>query len=749
MNVLVTALLSSLALAVALPAQLVTRFAADVERERPLPEHPRPQWVRDAWQSLNGPYDYAITPRDAPAPQRYDGTIVVPFPVESTLSGVARRVAPDQRLWYRRTFALPPRAPGTRTLLHFGAVDWQAVVTVNGIEVGRHEGGYDPFTFDITDALAAHAEPAAHELIVAVHDPTDAGPQPRGKQVRTPGGIWYTPVTGIWQSVWLEHVPPRRLHSARTSFDGTRWRMTVHHTDVGADATLQVEVRSGTDVVRRLDAKTTGSATTLDLTPERIRRWSPADPHLYDVTLRLRADAATLDAVHTYQGLRTIDVAAGADGIPRLRLNGVPSFQLGALDQGYWPDGLYTAPTDAALRSDVEFAKEIGFDMLRKHVKVEPSRWYHHCDRLGILVWQDMPNGDTAAKWSPDGAHDGTEMTRSPASAAIYERELRAMVEALREHPSVVVWVPFNEGWGQSGTVATARLLAELDPSRPVDAASGGNDFPVGDIRDLHDYPGPARPPIDGTRAIVLGEFGGLGLPVAGHLWQADRNWGYRTFADAAALTNAYVASIDRLRFLIDEGLSAAVYTQLTDVEIEVNGLLTYDRAKRKLDVAAARAAHARLAGPPRKIVPIVATSETQPQRWRYSLADVADEASDWRMPDFDDRSWREGDGGFGTKGTPGAIVRTTWDTSAIRLRRAVDVPAEPLHDPHLRIHHDEDVEVWLDGERIAQASGYLTAYAYIPVPKALLTPGRHVLAVRCRQTRGGQYVDVGIVDVR
>jgi galactose mutarotase-like enzyme len=559
------------------PAQsrpLVTRWAAEVTPDHVLPEYPRPQLVRSAWTSLNGPWEYAITDSGAPRPPKYDGTIEVPFPVQSTLSGVRRAVSPAQCLWYHRQFTLPSAAARDRWLLHFGAVDWDATVYVNGRRAAEHRGGYDPFTIDVTSFVRGAG---AQDLVVRVWDPTDTGEQPRGKQVLHPESIWYTAVTGIWQTVWLEPVPAAHIDDLVVTPDLDAGTVTVRVQAAGARASgaVRVTALAGDSVVARARG-TVARGVTLHLT--HLRPWSPDDPFLYD----LRITLASGDAVTSYVGMRKIAVDRDSAGVLRLFLNHRPLFEFGVLDQGWWPDGLYTAPTDAALRADLETIKGLGFNLVRKHVKVEPDRWYYDADRLGMLVWQDMPSGDID----------------SDAGRREYAAELARVVDARRNHPSIVMWVPFNEGWGQHDTRATVAWLKRHDPSRLVNNASGWTDRGVGDVSDVHAYPGPDIPAPDAQRALVLGEFGGLGLPLAGHTWVDANNWGYRRFGDRDSLWAAYRDLIAKLRALTARGLAAAVYTQATDVEIEVNGVMTYDRAVVKLPPEAA-ALNRTLYGPP------------------------------------------------------------------------------------------------------------------------------------------------------
>jgi len=714
---------------------LMTRWAKQVSPRKALPEYPRPQMVRKEWMNLNGLWEYAIVPKDQVQPAKFDGEILVPFPVESALSGVMKAVGPDNRLWYRRTFKIPGKWKDKRVLLHFGAVDWDATAWVNGKKLGSHRGGYDPFTFEITDALRDGGE---QEIVLSVWDPTDAGSQPRGKQVLKPRGIWYTAVTGIWQSVWLEPVPESSIEKIELTpdVDAEQLVLRVYPRGVSRE-THQAEKYSVTAEV--LDGKKRvalgrgllWSAIKIKIPDAKL--WSPDTPFLYGLKVALTQEGAAVDEVSSYFGMRKIEVKKDESGVNRLFLNNEPLFQFGPLDQGWWPDGLYTAPTDQALKHDIEVLKKLGCNMLRKHVKVEPDRLYYWCDKLGLMVWQDMPSGNN----------------KTDADKEQFELELKRVVTALRNHPCIIMWVPFNEGWGQHKTEHYVAMLKEMDPSRLVDNASGWSDKVVGDVHDIHKYPGPAAPPIENKRAAVLGEFGGLGLPVKGHTWQEKKSWGYRSFKTREELTEAYVNLLARLRPLIAGGLAAAVYTQTSDVEIEVNGLMTYDRAMVKMDLKKAAAAARRLYLPPPIIRTIVPTSQRLGQKWRYTTSRPA---AGWEKPDFDDSAWAEGTGGFGTKGTPGSVVRTEWKGPEIWLRRWFELKDTDLGRPHLAIHHDEDAEVYINGRLVASLKGYTTGYVQVELDadasKALRT-GRNCIAVHCKQTGGGQYIDLGITDVK
>ena len=549
---------------------LMTKWSKDVSPDKVHAEYPRPQMVRKDWRNLNGLWDYAIRPKGDPRPATFDGRIMVPFPIESALSGVMKSVGEKNRLWYRRTFEVPDDWKDRQILLHFGAVDWETAVWVNDRKVSRHQGGYDRFTFDITNVLEA-AGP--QEIVVSVWDPVDTGTQPRGKQVRRPRGIWYTSVTGIWQSVWLEAVPQSYIKSLKIvpDIDAGTVTITAMCSDDADGLSVEAQVKDGWSP----KGKTTGRVGKPIVIPIKdAKLWSPDSPFLYDLKVTLnRSEGKKVDEVDSYFGMRKISLGRDKDGFTKMMLNNKFVFQIGPLDQGWWPDGLYTAPTDEALKYDIEVTKKLGLNMARKHVKIEPDRWYYWCDKLGLLVWQDMPSGDEYIDPSePD-------FERSEKSARQFELELKNLIENFYNHPSIIVWVPFNEGWGQYATGRIAKLIKQLDPTRLVDSASGWADRGVGDMHDIHSYPGPAMPKPEEKRVIVLGEFGGLGLPIQGHTWQDEENWGYRSYKNREELTAAYKNLIKNLHPMIAKGLSAAVYTQTTDVEIEVNGLMTYDRA--------------------------------------------------------------------------------------------------------------------------------------------------------------------------
>jgi len=565
---------------------LQTPWAELVDKKCPHPEYPRPILKRSQWLCLNGPWDYAVLEKGCVEPDRFDGTILVPFCIESQLSGVQKPLGENQELWYRRTFDVPREWKGRRLLLHFGAVDWQADVYVNDIHVGTHRGGYAPFCFDIAPFLNAKGP---QKLVVRVWDPTNKGFQPVGKQTLTPRSIWYTAVSGIWQTVWLEPVGDCYLTRVNTTADLRHGSLEVSLQSVTggrpciAEAVLTEEGRE----VSRARGLADG---TLRLAVPEARLWSPEHPFLYGLRITLRQDGRVVDEAESYAAMRTVGTERDWDqGCVRLLLNGKPYFQYGPLDQGWFPDGLYTAPTYEAARYDLETVRNLGFNMVRKHVKVEPDYWYHLCDSMGILVWQDMPSGDYGNQWEPYKYNGGTDRPRSAASAANYYAEWGEIMDLCGQHPCVAVWVPFNEAWGQFETEKVAEWTRERDPSRLINPASGGNHRNCGDIFDFHHYPHPAMFISDPNRANVLGEYGGIGLPLPGHLWKEDQNWGYVKFQNKQEVTDEYVKYAEQLKGYVNRGFSAAVYTQISDVEGEVNGLLTYDRRQLKVDSSRVR----------------------------------------------------------------------------------------------------------------------------------------------------------------
>lgn len=579
------------------PLKIQARWASAVSPSNALPEYPRPQLVRSQWQNLNGLWSYTITAKDAPLPTQYSGSILVPYPLESALSGVQKPLQRDQLLWYRRAFTLKPGADGQHTLLHFGAVDYQATVYLNGQEVGAHTGGYQSFTVDLTE----WAKPGDNELVVKVYDPTESGPNPHGKQ-----GVQYTASSGIWQTVWSETVPQTYIENLIMTPDVDRSQLQLQVKLKGAQTgyTVQATAKNGPVIAAK---QTVRGTTALHLRSPHL--WSPDDPFLYDLEVRVLKDGKTVDDVKSYFGLRKIEIKKDAAGIDRIFLNDRYTYNLGVLDQGFWPDGIYTAPTDDALKFDIQAIKAMGFNTIRKHVKIEPDRWYYHCDRLGVLVWQDMvPPGNTTAE-----------------GRAQFESEVKANLEQLHNHPSITTWVLFNEGWGAYDQERLARWIKRLDPSRLLNGHSGPfyreqifesfrhmdpaslsklmsdagasnvlvgtmidarpQNWVAGDMTDFHNYPDPKIPPAEPGKARVVGENGGIGVFIEGHVWNDLPGYGY-VQVTPDQMPNAYAGIVDKLKALAAIGLSGSIYTQPYDVESEQNGLMTYDRAVIKIPLA-------------------------------------------------------------------------------------------------------------------------------------------------------------------
>ena len=560
--------------------RLTTPWAELVDSISVLGEYPRPIMEREDWMSLNGYWDYAICDSGMVCPDSYDGRILVPFCVESYLSGVEKPVAKDSELWYHRTFTIPEEWAGKHIILNFGAVDWRADVWVNDRHLACHKGGFTSFSIDITDALCDSVQ----ELVVRVWDPTDDGYQLRGKQSLEPHTIYYTAVTGIWQTVWIEPVMQEHISRVTTfpDYDNAQVRLLANTEGDMTDCSLRVRVLYDDEVV----ATASGNAIdTLTIQmPEDFLSWTPDNPWLYDIQVELVRDDDVLDEVKSYTAMRKFSCGKDKSGRKNLLLNDIPVFQFGPLDQGYFPDGLYTAPTDEAMLNDLQKIKRCGFNMVRKHLKIEPARWYTYCDRMGIIVWQDIPSGDSAIAVDNNLPSKVPYNLRSEESAQDYMNELDEIMTQLMPYPCISTWVLFNEGVGQFNTQEIAQWTKERDPSRYVNAASGGNYHYTGDMLDSHHYPSPFICQSSRNYALVIGEFGGLGLTMSGHAWKNTTGWAYIDFTTRSQLQKYYEIYTSYLYVLKYQGLCAAVYTQLTDVEIETNGLMTYDREIMKID---------------------------------------------------------------------------------------------------------------------------------------------------------------------
>ena len=584
--------------------RISTPWAEKVSPKNALPEYPRPQMIRKAWESLNGLWDYSIKAVDAAAPQAYEGQILVPFCVESSLSGVGRMVGADSVLWYRREFKVPSSWK-EKVLLHFDAVDWKAEVWLNGSLIGVHTGGYTAFSFDITGQLRKGRQ----ELVVKVWDGTDNDEQPRGKQVSNPRSIWYTSVTGIWQSVWIEPVGKAYIKDYNCISDIAQSSVVVIPEVEGDADEVKVTIFEGAEgwdaekgkAGSKIASSSAEPGKPITLEVPGAHFWSPDSPYLYPVTIEAVKDGKVVDKVNAYTALRCCSEMVDSNGHKRMALNGEPCFQYGLLDQGWWPDGLYTAPTDEALVFDIVKTKEWGYNFIRKHIKIEPSRWYYHCDRLGMMVWQDMPSvaenikakpDDPNKQWGRKAYGTGLDYPLSESAKANFYKEWEEIMTQLKKFPCIVVWVPFNEGWGQFDTEAVVAFTKALDGSRLINSASGGNHRHCGDILDSHNYPKPKMLlRSNGEQIDVVGEYGGIGCAVENHTWKEDGNWGYKGLCENGeqVLEKYRRYALEYLLPSVADGISAAVYTQTTDVEGEVNGIMTYDRKVIKVDEAQLR----------------------------------------------------------------------------------------------------------------------------------------------------------------
>ena len=738
MNIKHTLILIFLVLPALLPAQswqpkkaiLMTRFSRDVTAEKVLPEYPRPQLEREKWLNLNGVWQYQPgTGENEDMPKgKLSDIILVPFPVESALSGVMEH---HDRLWYRRSFTVPSAWKGQHLLLHFGAVDYESEVYVNGKSFGVHKGGYDPFTIDITPALKTSG---TQELTVRVFDPTDNGGQPRGKQTLHPQGIMYTSVTGIWQTVWLEPVPALHIDEIKMvpDIDHSLLHITVNTgTASVANYSVTVKVKDGNAVIKTVNAKPN---TAFDIPVANAKLWSPDSPFLYGLDIALLQGGKKTDAVTSYFGMRKISVGE-EDGYKKLYLNNHFLFEIGPLDQGFWPDGGYTAPTDEALKYDLQMIKNYGFNMVRKHIKVEPYRWYYWADKLGLLVWQDMPSPNSYTRNTP------------PVDTAEFATELTRMVKLHYNSPCIVTWDIFNEGQGQHNTAGLVKMVRNLDSSRLINQASGGEHFGVGDYLDIHSYPPPAVP-YSTTQVLACGEYGGIGYVIPGHTWKIGPT--YIMIDNQKDYTNLYDQfANDLVLYKTNKGLSAAVYTEITDVEVELNGLLTYDREISKGPVETIRASNTKIINDKSYISDILPTSEKNARTWRYTTEQPP---TNWFATSFNDSAWKTGLGGFGTAGTPGSHVKTVWNTNNIWLRQEFtlgNISQINRGDLVLYMHHDEGAEVYINGIKAAVRKDVTSGYIVVPMTPeskaALISNGKNVIAVSCTQTGGGQYIDAGI----
>jgi len=717
---------------------LVTRWTAGVNPGKLLPEYPRPQMVRKNWENLNGLWEYAIVGKRDAQPVSFQGQILVPFPLESALSGVKMELDTSKCLWYRKNLQVPKSWQKEKVLLHFGAIDWESAIIVNNKLLVTHKGGYDPFTVDITDAIDRNK--TNQEILVKVTDPSEKLPVAHGKQVFKPSGIWYTSVTGIWQTVWLESVPKQYITGLKMTpeIDEGNLFLEVQTNDNLPNYAFEAKIfESG----RQIATIAGISGQTIKIPVKNPKLWSPTSPFLYDIKVQLKKGNQIKDEVASYFGMREIEQAKDHNGVKRIMLNHEPIFQYGLLDQGYWPDGLYTAPTEEALRYDIELTKLLGFNMIRKHVKVEPDRWYYLCDKMGVLVWQDMPNVDTETPRNDFQKH-------TKASSEQFEKELKLMIDNKYNHPCILTWILFNEGMGQYDTKRLAKWINDYDTTRTVNATSGWNDKAAGDIHDAHIYPGPGSPEPENERVAVLGEFGGLGMAVSKHLWQERDNWGYANFKNASDLTQAYKNLLVNLRSLVEyPGLSAAIYTQTTDIEQEINGLITYDRDSVKIIPALIADVTNNLYKPLPKIK---STSIVIGEKaiWKYT---VSVPAENWNTVLFNDSVWLNGAGGFGVSGSERSVSKSPWETKELWMRHTFNLD-EKLQNPYLRISYKSKFAVFINGEKIEECQGQSNGYYYFAFDgkeKESLKPGTNIIAVKVDRSESNcQYIDVQLVDV-
>jgi hypothetical protein len=711
----------------------MTRWSADVDPKNPLPDYPRPQFVREQWKNLNGIWEYQPGKEKdkPPVGQTLASSICVPFGVESALSGVMEL---HDRIWYRRSFTVPADWKGKNILLHFGAVDWESEVFINGVSAGIHQGGYDPFTYDITTQLKADE----NELIVRVFDPTEHGGQPRGKQVTTPHGIMYTPTTGIWQTVWMEPVAQTYIKDLLINPDIDKGQMTltvdIAHPQAGTQ--IVATVKDGDHVVATVhsDPSRTVPAATMTFAIPQPKLWSPDTPFLYDLEIEQKQDGKTVDKLASYFGMRKHSIGKRpSDGQIVLMLNNEPIFEKGPLDQGFWPDGIYVQPTEAAMISDIDAMKSMGFNFVRKHIKVEPARWYHHCDKVGLMVWQDMPSCDSYL--------GKIDFPRPPVDTAAYKRELKQLILTKRNTPCIIQWVPFNEGQGQQAfdTGEIVAMIRSLDPTpRTIDEASGNDIHGFGDVNDVHSYPEPAVRPPNGKQALVCGEFGGVGLFVKGHSWEQSGK-SYVMVSTADDLFYLYAEFMGQIYSLKQtKFLSGYVYTELTDVMTEINGLLCYDRTPKLPFEKIKQVNDWNFPQPAYKA--IIPTSEQTPQTWKLTDAHPGGGPNAWQQTAYDDSKWKQATGAFGTQGDH---VGTKWTGGDLWLRKHFNpgtlTPSEVDRIVFI-LRREGASEIYLNGMEANVQHGNNRAfdshYEHRPlmtdVRQSIVLNGDNVIAVHC-----------------
>ena len=559
--------------------RIKTKWGSNLDINNIWKEYPRPQLERKEWINLNGPWFYSVTEIGSPKPKEVDGTILVPFPIESSLSGVMMNFTNEQIIWYEKDFKIPQNWYDKNILLHFGAVDWKCVVYINDIKVGEHSGGYSPFYFNITNQI----KKGINKLIVKVTDPTDEGCQPIGKQVLNPETIYYTSISGIWQTAWLEPVNYQHIENIEINNNFDEKEINIKF-KLNSQELLPMNIYlifNGSNI-RNIQGFSNEN-NIIKLKDNEFHEWSPSEPNIYIIKAELlNKNNKIIDSIVSYTTIRKVEQKKDESGYYRIYLNNKPLFNMGTLDQGYWPDGLYTPPSEEAMIYDINKLKQLGFNTIRKHIKIEPYRYYYYCDKIGMLIWQDMPSGDRQNnKWEFLKLNAGDDVNRSEESKNNYYKEWSEIIDNLKFFQCIIVWIPFNEGWGQFDTEKVVEFTKKQDSTRLINAASGGNHRICGNFLDLHSYPHPAQYLKVDNLINILGEFGGLALDIKGHTWKED-NWGYKTCKSKEEVTEKYEEYINLLINSF-KSFSAAIYTQTTDIEIEINGLITYDRAEIKV----------------------------------------------------------------------------------------------------------------------------------------------------------------------
>lgn len=729
-------------------ARIMTPWSESIDPENVLPEYPRPQMVRDSWMNLNGLWDFTkVEQMVYNAEQSFDKKILVPYPMESAISGVMDTLHMQNRgkvFLYRRFFTVPTEMKDKNILLHFGAIDWHSEIYVNGIKVGAHKGGFDPFKIDITSALKTSGE---QEVQVFVRDYQEFGGYPHGKQKIGEKKIWYTPVTGIWQTVWLEPVSDVHIDKLviKPNIDNKTVNIKVATDNQSETATATIKIYDGESLVS--ETPNVKANTDVSIPISSLKLWSPTSPFLYDMEIELSDNGKVTDKVESYFGMRKISMGE-KNGKPCMLLNNEYLFQYGVLDQGYWPDGIYTAPSDEALKFDLEKTKEFGMNLSRKHIKVEPARWYYHCDKMGLLVWQDIPN--------PGYGENGKIMGEDTDLRENFHREMINIIEALENYPSIVVWTIYNESWGQPDQATTkfaVDIVRNLDPDRLINAASGWNDYEHGDLKDTHWYPAPnINPNPENKRVSVCGEYGGITMFVKGHQWLGGSEMTYTTVDTPEELKNTFIEFINKVLLLQADGINAAVYTQITDVEDEENGLISYDRKVVKVNeqqIAEIKEAIDRNAT--MSSFAVLPASNNAENKWKYNITSSPISSTTWMTSSYSDRYWPEGKAGFGNEAPNNAPVNTKWTTPYIYLRKMVDfsnIKPEDLDKLFIYIFHDEDCEVYINGVLALKLDKYVDNYVLKGISDeakaAIKFDEPNLVAISCHQTTGGQFIDAG-----